>query len=61
MEKKLKTLGESMDRWLITHVNRKPVPTPAAFYAACKDQKTLTLTLIDVTETPPRPREIAVP
>jgi serine protease Do len=61
MEKKLKTLGEPMDRWLITHVNRKPVTTPATFYAACKDQKTLTFTLIDVTETPPRPRELTVP
>lgn len=61
MEKKLKALGESTGRWLITHVNRKPVATPAAFYAACKDQKTLTLTLIDITETPPRPREVTVP
>ena len=61
MEKKLKALGESTGRWLITHVNRKPVATPAAFYAACKDQKTLTLTLIDITDTPPRPREVTVP
>ncbi|MCS7022901.1 MAG: S1C family serine protease [Gemmataceae bacterium] len=61
MEKKLKTLGEPLDRWLITHVNRQAVTTPAAFYGACQGHKSITLTLIDPNEQPPRPRELTVP
>jgi serine protease Do len=60
-DKKLKTLGEAVDRWLITHVHGQPVTDPSSFYTACQGQKSVTLTLIDLLENPARPREVTIP
>lgn len=59
----LKKLGDNPKRWLVTHVNGTAVGTPAEFYAAAKDQKSVKLTVIDPSE--PRAtrqtREVSLP
>jgi serine protease Do len=56
-----KKLGDVPTRWLITQVNGTAVSTPAEFYKAAKDQKTVKLTVHDPTEPNVKEREVTFP
>lgn len=58
-----KKLGDPANRWLITKVNGAAVATPAEFYAATKDQKSVKLTMIDPAEKEKdrKEREVTLP
>jgi serine protease Do len=57
---KFKELGDNV-RWLVTHVNGTPTPTPAAFYQATRNQPTVRLSLVDTGDTNARRRDVALP
>lgn len=57
---KFKVLGDTPQRWLVTHVDGNVVTTPAEFYKAAKGAEKVKLTLIDPNE-PERPRELTLP
>jgi serine protease Do len=56
-----KKIGDVPQRWLVTHVNGTAVGTPAEFYKAAKDQKSVKLTVIDPTEKDRKEREVTLP
>jgi S1-C subfamily serine protease len=55
-----KKIGEPT-RWLVTRVNGAAVTTPAEFYAATKDQKSVKLTVLDPSEKDRKEREVTLP
>lgn len=57
---KFKELGDNT-RWLITHANGTPTPTPAAFYQAARNQMGVRLTVIDPADRTARPRAVTLP
>ncbi|HYH63811.1 MAG TPA: hypothetical protein VD866_03840, partial [Urbifossiella sp.] len=57
---KFKALGEN-GRWVVTHVNGTSVSTPAAFYAAARDQATVRLTVLDTADRAAQPRTVTLP
>jgi serine protease Do len=57
---RFKELGDSA-RWLITAVNGTPTPTPAAFYAATRNQAAVRLTVLDPADRQGRPRDVTLP
>ena len=58
-EKKFADAGD-ISRWLITHVDGKPVATPAAFRAAAAGKASVKLTLADIT-TPNKTTIVVLP
>ena len=46
-DEKIKPLGDAVGRWLVTAVDGRPVPTPAAFEAATRDRAAVQLRLYD--------------
>ncbi|MFO0801051.1 MAG: trypsin-like peptidase domain-containing protein [Gemmataceae bacterium] len=57
---RFKTLGENA-RWVVTHVNGVATPTPAAFYAAAREQREVRLRVIDSGQQNARSREVTLP
>lgn len=57
---KFKTLGDNA-RWVVTHVNGTPTPTPPAFYAAARDQRAVRLTLLDPADRGAATRQLTLP
>lgn len=57
---RFKAIGDE-GKWVITHVNGVPTPTPADFYKAAKGQPSVKLTLADPTEFNAKPRELTLP
>lgn len=58
---KFKDLGDNTARWVVTHVNGTPTPTPAAFYSAARSQAAVRLTVIDAADRAARPTAVALP
>lgn len=56
---KFKALGEG--RWVVTHLDDTPTPTPAAFRAAAKGKASARLTVIDPNDQAGRTRDINIP
>ena len=56
-----KKLGDPGDEWVVTRVDGKPVATPAAFYAAAKGKKSVTLTVKDRANINGRGHEVNLP
>ena len=50
---RFRTLGGDPTRWMITHVDNKPVPTPTAFYEAVAGKAGVQLRLENPNETGP--------
>jgi serine protease Do len=48
-------------RWLITHLNGTPTPTPADFYKAAQGAPSVKLTVYDTSADNPRPRDVTLP
>jgi serine protease Do len=57
---KFKALGENA-RWVVTHVNGTAVSTPAAFYAAARDQAMVRLTVLDTADRAAQQRTVTLP
>jgi serine protease Do len=57
---RFKALGDTA-RWVVTHLNGAPTPTPAAFYQAARNQATVRLTVLDAGDRGGRPREVPLP
>jgi serine protease Do len=49
--KKFKPLGDDPRRWLVTHVNDRPVRTPDEFYRAAAGRPSVKLRLVDPNPT----------
>lgn len=57
---KFKDLGDNT-RWLVTHVNGAPTPTPAAFYQAARNQASVRLTVVDAADRGGRSTTVVLP
>jgi serine protease Do len=57
---RFKELGDYA-RWVVTHVNGVPTPTPAAFYQAARNRPAVRLTVMDAGDRGGRPREVTLP
>ena len=61
-EKKFKAINDAPNQWLITHVNNKPVPTPADFYreAASSPTGSVSVRLVN-PDDPSQERDVRLP
>jgi serine protease Do len=57
---RFKSLGENA-RWVVTHVNGTVTSTPAAFYAAAREQAEVRLTVLDIGDRTTKSREVMLP